>query len=415
MSYHLAARYSRPDSSIMINVDHSSCLALAGTFEPCYILTISALPSQMQATTNKRNAALIQSFMADILSVPPERGIVKFVPVPEENYAFNGSTLFGEIERLEQQQLGNGGAKRAITDVRKSMPAFSAKRTTSKNDINFARKVDHADSFDDHIEESQNDVVPAPLKPQLPPLIPDVFELASYKRTDDRPSTANGTPSNNNFAALNGLRLNGITKEDLEGPDTKTPFGRPKTISGGPVWSSSEDFNLTPRRGSDEGAPSPVVKSEPRQLSKDLRKSPLPDFNKPNSRSSTPVQKHTPTATMTSPAERTKSPTITSTTDRSKTPTISSTTEKTKPAYLENPPKSALAKSHSRSKSKTSSPPEALPLPQDDGTAANTAKRRSTANGGSHSSKVPPPPPVPESKQAKISKRKSFLSAFRSR
>jgi hypothetical protein len=397
----------------MINVDHSSCLALAGTFEPCYILTISALPSQMQATTNKRNAALIQSFMADILSVPPERGILKFVPVPEENYAFNGSTLFGEIERLEQQQLGNGGVQRGITDVRKSMPAFSAKRTTSKSDINFARRVDHADSFDGHIEEMQNGAAPAPLIPQLPPHIPDVFELASFKKVDDRPSTSNGTPSNGNFAALNGLRLNGITKEDLEGPDTKTPFGRPKTISGGPVWSSSEDFNLMPRRGSDEGAPSPVVKSEPRQHSKDLRKSPLPDFNKPNSRSSTPVQKHAPPTTTTSPTERTRTSTITSTTDRSKTPTISSTTEKTKPAYLDNPPKSALAKSHSRSKSKSSSPPEALP--QDDGTAANTAKRRSTANGGSHASKVPPPPPIPESKQAKISKRKSFLSAFRSR
>lgn len=102
----------------MINVDHSSCLALAGTFEPCYILTISALPSQMQATTNKRNAALIQSFMADILSVPPERGIIKFIPVPEENYAFNGNTLSGEIERLEQQQMGNGGAKRTISTLR---------------------------------------------------------------------------------------------------------------------------------------------------------------------------------------------------------------------------------------------------------------------------------------------------------
>lgn len=391
MSYHLAARYSRPDSSIMINVDHSSCLALAGTFEPCYVLTISVVPSQMQATTNKRNAALIQSFMADILSVPPERGIVKFVPVPEENYAVNGNTLFGEIERLEQQQFGNGTVKRAITDVRKSMPAFNQKRSNSKIDADFAKKVDQADGFDGRIEEMQNGAVPAPL--QTKTHIPDVFELAGPKNNDERPSTAHGTSSNSSFAALNGLRLNGVTKADLEGPDTRTSFGRPKTIAGGPVWPatpSADELSSLPRRGSsDDGAPAPTIKSEPRQQAKEIRKSPLPDI-KTTTRSSTPVQqKHTPTPTMTS------------------------ATEKTKPAYLENPPKSALAKSHSRTKSKSQSPPEALPTPQDD-VAVNTAKRRSTVNALPNGKK-PQPPPVPESKQAKVSKRKSFLSAFRSK
>lgn len=394
MSYHLAARYSRPDSSIMINVDHSSCLALAGTFEPCYILTISALPSQMQATTNKRNAALIQSFMADILSVPPERGIIKFIPVPEENYAFNGNTLSGEIERLEQQQMGNGGAKRTISDVRKSMPAFSTKRSTSKIDNDVPKRADQTNGFDGRIEEKQNGIVPAPLKTQTQ--IPDVFELVGRVDSEERPSTAHGTPSTGNFAALNGLRLNGITKEDLEGPNNKTPFGRPKTFSGGPVWSSSEDFNLMPRRGSDEGAPAPTIKSEPRQ--KDLRKSPLPDFRN-HSRSSTPTQKHTPT--ISSPIQTTK------------TSSLTSTTEKTKPAYLENPPKSALAKNHSHTKSKSQSPPEALPAPQEDSRAANTAKRRSTVQTDATPRKIPAPPPVPESKQVKVSKRKSFLSAFR--
>ena len=68
----------------MIKVDHSACLALGGTFDPCYILTLNAVPAQMGPTANKRNAALIQTFMADILSVPSERGVVKFVPILEE-------------------------------------------------------------------------------------------------------------------------------------------------------------------------------------------------------------------------------------------------------------------------------------------------------------------------------------------
>lgn len=395
----------------MINVDHSSCLALAGTFEPCYILTLSALPSQMQATTNKRNAALIQSFMADILSVPPERGVIKFTPIPEENFAFNGNTLLGEIERLEQQQSSSTSTKRSSTDVRKSMPAFSAKRSTSKIDTDYARKADQADGFDGQIETMRNGVTPAPLSPSS--RLPDVFELASYKKNDDRPSTGNGTPTSGSFAALNGLRLNGITKEDLEGPDSRTPYGRPKTVSGGPVWSSSEKFDLVPRRGSDKGAPAPTInKSEPRQHSIDPRRSPLPPAIQTNSRSSTPVQKQISTPTRSSPTGNSKSPTKASTTERPKTSSAASPTERTKPAYLEAPTKSALTKNHSHSKSKSDSPPEALP--QDDGTSANTAKRRSTVNGTSPSAKrVPPPPPVPESKQAKVSKRKSFLSAFR--
>ncbi|GAB7353152.1 hypothetical protein MBLNU459_g3686t1 [Dothideomycetes sp. NU459] len=135
MSYHLSTRYSRSESSIMINVDHSACLLLAGSFEPAYILTISALPSQLQPTTNKRNAALIQSFMADILSVPPERGILRFKPIPEENLATNGATVLGEMERVEKQRAEddkNSSVKQAFQrDSRKSLASKkSALRAT---------------------------------------------------------------------------------------------------------------------------------------------------------------------------------------------------------------------------------------------------------------------------------------------
>jgi len=357
----------------MINVDHSSCLALGGTFDPCYVLTLSLVPSQMQATTNKRNAALIQSFMADILSVPPERGIVKFVAIPEENFAVNGSTLFGEIERLEQQQLSsNNGVKRAMTDVRKSMPAFKSKNSIPRFDTEFAKKADQADGFDGKVEELRNAATPAPLKPKTE--LPHVFEVARSRGDDERPSTSHGTPSTP--AGLDGLRLNGIAKGDLEGPGTKTPFGRPKTVGGRPIHPSSEIDSL-PRRGSDEGAaPGPTIKSAD---SRKHRSSKSEIVN----RSGIPV---------TSP-----------------TPPLTSPTERTKPAYLDNPPKSALAPARSRSKSQ--SPPHALPQEP-----ANTAKRRSTVNNSTTTAaarKTPQPPPVPETKPAKVSKRKSFLSAFK--
>lgn len=98
LSQQLSQRYQRPTSSIFITVSHSACLLFAGTFDSAYILTITALPSAIQPTTNKRNAALLQGFMSDSLGVEPDRGVVRFVGVGEEYLATNGTTVLGEIE-----------------------------------------------------------------------------------------------------------------------------------------------------------------------------------------------------------------------------------------------------------------------------------------------------------------------------
>lgn len=326
----------------------------------------------MQASTNKRNAALIQSFMADILSVPPERGTIKFVSIPEENYAVNGNTLFGEIERLEQKQFSNGGMKRAMTDVRKSMPNFK-KSSVPKLDLEFAKNADRADGFDGHMVELQNGIASAPQQSE----VPDVFELAG-PGNGQRPSTSHGGSHDASFTSLHNLRLNSLPREDLEGPGTRTPFGRPKTISGAPVWSSERTEPL-PGNNSDDAAPPPISKPELRQTQR--------------------AKDHHRTAS--SPDIKPQRPILKSAISSS------NSVNKTKPAYLENP-KPSLVKGHSRKNSKS---PEALP--QDDTTAANTAKRRSSVIATPVAGKTPQPPPVPEAKQAKVSKRKSFFSAFK--
>ncbi|KAH7401178.1 Tautomerase/MIF superfamily [Pyrenochaeta sp. MPI-SDFR-AT-0127] len=140
LSHHLSTRYQRPETSIMITVNHSACLLLGGSFEPTYILTINALPIQLQPTTNKRNAALIQTFMAESIGVSSDRGIVKFVPIPEESLAMNGMTILGEIERLERQYAEETGSniKRAMTKssrksaVSKAKSSIQLSRNSSK-------------------------------------------------------------------------------------------------------------------------------------------------------------------------------------------------------------------------------------------------------------------------------------------
>jgi hypothetical protein len=139
LSHHLSTRYQRPESSIMITVNHSACLLLGGSFEPCYVLTITALPVQLQPTTNKRNAALIQTFMSESIGVSSDRGIVKFMAIEPECIAMNGVTMYGEIERMERQLAEeNGSLKRALTKgsrrsaVTKAKSSFQLSRSDSK-------------------------------------------------------------------------------------------------------------------------------------------------------------------------------------------------------------------------------------------------------------------------------------------
>ncbi|KAH7066678.1 Tautomerase/MIF superfamily [Paraphoma chrysanthemicola] len=152
LSHHLSTRYQRPETSIMITVNHSACLLLGGSFEPTYVLAINALPVQLQPTTNKRNAALIQQFMCESIGVTPDRGIIKFIPIPEESLAMNGMTILGEIERLERQQAEeNGGMKRAMTKssrksaVSKAKSSIQLSRNSSK--ANTAIRTEQPSSF----------------------------------------------------------------------------------------------------------------------------------------------------------------------------------------------------------------------------------------------------------------------------
>lgn len=138
LSHHLSTRYQKPETSIMITVNHSACLLLGGSFEPTYILTINALPVQLQPTLNKRNAAMIQSFMTESIGVPIDRGIVKFVAIQEEAFAMNGMTILGEIENLERSQAEETGTRRTATKssrrsgVSKAKSSITLSRKTSK-------------------------------------------------------------------------------------------------------------------------------------------------------------------------------------------------------------------------------------------------------------------------------------------
>ncbi|KAL8736910.1 MAG: hypothetical protein Q9181_002206 [Wetmoreana brouardii] len=169
VSQHLSQRYRRPLSSIFITLNHSECLLFAGSFDSAYIMTITALPSQIQPVTNKRNAVMIQTFMADSLGVNPDRGVVRFVAMPEENLATNGNTVLGEIENLNRETGADNGAdaKRSGTLRRK-----------------LSRQVSRPEKL--HLQESSrpgtSERVPSPaLKSPPVPALPEDVSLMDKK------------------------------------------------------------------------------------------------------------------------------------------------------------------------------------------------------------------------------------------
>ncbi|KAL2135270.1 hypothetical protein VTI74DRAFT_9150 [Chaetomium olivicolor] len=109
LASHLSTRYHRPVSSIVITLHHGACMFFGGSFGPAYVMTVFALPSQLLPTTNKRNAALIQRHMEEILGVGPARGVLRFVPTKEEHFASGGRTVAAEVEEAERGVWGHGG------------------------------------------------------------------------------------------------------------------------------------------------------------------------------------------------------------------------------------------------------------------------------------------------------------------
>jgi hypothetical protein len=126
LSHNLSSRYQRPESSILVTLTHSICLLLGGSFDPAYTMTITSLPSQIQPVTNKRNTMLLAKLLEESLGVPPSRGLIKFVGVQEENFAFNGKTAAAEIEDLEKEHADNS------TTTRQTLPRLGPKVATNQ-------------------------------------------------------------------------------------------------------------------------------------------------------------------------------------------------------------------------------------------------------------------------------------------
>lgn len=128
-------------SAIAVHVQHSQCIFFAGTFEPAYTATITALPSYLQPATNRRNAFVLSEHLEEALGVPQPRGFISFQPLPEDNMACNGKTVSAALDEtledhpagysmgvIEEEKATSFGSRRKRLSVKVSAAVLTAAR-----------------------------------------------------------------------------------------------------------------------------------------------------------------------------------------------------------------------------------------------------------------------------------------------
>lgn len=89
----------------MVTVQSDTCVLFGSNNAlSAYLLTIYALPSFIAPVTNVRSTALIQNALEELLGIPPNLGVIIYIPVPEENLATNGMTIRSEISIIERNE-----------------------------------------------------------------------------------------------------------------------------------------------------------------------------------------------------------------------------------------------------------------------------------------------------------------------
>jgi hypothetical protein len=151
----------------VVTLAHSCCLLFGGNFDPAYTLTINALQTQLQPVTNKRNAVLLAKAMEEGLGVGPERGLIKFCPIAEENMALSGRTLAQEIEDLEKEngESSNIGST-SMKEKRQSKRRQSTKSLRSLRKMSQPTMHEHSPTTSPDLSEHS-----APPMPPVPSVL----------------------------------------------------------------------------------------------------------------------------------------------------------------------------------------------------------------------------------------------------
>ncbi|RAL05468.1 MIF domain protein [Aspergillus ibericus CBS 121593] len=93
---------------MMTTIQEDACIHFGRSSLPAYLMKVFALPYLIAPITNLRSTILIQAALQEIIHVAPNRGVILYIPISEENFATNGVTMMGELARLERSSTDHG-------------------------------------------------------------------------------------------------------------------------------------------------------------------------------------------------------------------------------------------------------------------------------------------------------------------
>jgi len=87
---------------MMVTIQQDVRLHFGNSDRPAYLMKVFAHPYLIAPITNLRNTIFIQKALHEFLDIAPNRGVIIYSPVPEENLATDGVTMLGNLVRLER-------------------------------------------------------------------------------------------------------------------------------------------------------------------------------------------------------------------------------------------------------------------------------------------------------------------------
>ncbi|OBT85031.1 hypothetical protein VE02_04961 [Pseudogymnoascus sp. 03VT05] len=160
----LSEIYERPHAAITISLLYNELLLHSHTFDPSYILTISAPAQYCQAHDNDSNAIIIAAVLGQALAVSPRRGIIKFIPTHLSCVAVGGRTHLGvfveeiqadrEARAVVEQQTRGRRRTRSVSSLRVSLSR--RERRNAEGDWDRSAHGDSGAVVDDENKEEES-------------------------------------------------------------------------------------------------------------------------------------------------------------------------------------------------------------------------------------------------------------------
>lgn len=111
ISAFLADAYDQPEESIGVIMNHGTCMLFEDSLQAACIVTIHALPFNLQAITNNKVTSTLTNYLKTLIRVVPRRIAIRFVAVEEHMFGMFGLTVPEMVEFALKNNLGSDRSK----------------------------------------------------------------------------------------------------------------------------------------------------------------------------------------------------------------------------------------------------------------------------------------------------------------